>query len=75
MRDVSRKWRHIATMSRGSYFGELTLLYDVPRTARLVAHTDVEVFSIDRDKFQLLAKGASALWETINRKAVSRLPF
>ncbi|MBM2827257.1 MAG: cGMP-dependent protein kinase, isozyme 1-like, partial [Dehalococcoidia bacterium] len=75
MRDVSGMWRHIATMSRGAYFGELALLYDVPRTANVVAHSDIEVLSIEREKFHQLAQGAPHLWVSINRAAVSRLPI
>jgi CRP-like cAMP-binding protein len=36
-------------MEKGQFFGEQTLLYDVPRTATVVAVGDVKCLSISRD--------------------------
>lgn len=36
---------------KGSYFGELALINDAPRAANVVAKTDVDLISLDKDTF------------------------
>lgn len=52
--DVYEDERLIRTMGAGSHFGELALLYDVPRTATVIAKTPVRAFRLERAGFDRL---------------------
>src|SRR6201993_3396298 len=48
---VRRNGRKVATLGPGSYFGELALLDRGPRSATVVADTDMEVVIISQREF------------------------
>jgi Cyclic nucleotide-binding domain/Major Facilitator Superfamily len=58
--DVTMEGRHIRVMDRGQGFGEIALLADVPRTATIVARTDVELLEIERPAFLTAVTGHDA---------------
>ena len=51
--DVDQDGSVIARLGPGASFGELALIRDIPRTASVVAVTDVALFALDREAFLL----------------------
>jgi len=51
---VRRKGRKLASLGPGDFFGELALLAGVPRTATVIADTDMVVEALNRAEFATL---------------------
>lgn len=52
--DVYQDGEHLRSLGPGSYFGEVALLLDMPRTATVVARTPVRAYRLDREGFDRL---------------------
>ncbi len=62
----------VATIERGGYFGEMSLLTGEPRTASVVAHGDVSVLQIEADVFRQLADVSPHAVEQVGVAAATR---
>lgn len=51
---------HLKTYQPGEAFGELALLYNVPRAATISASTPYVIWKLDRDTFNHIVKDAAA---------------
>src|SRR5439155_4187867 len=56
--DIIEDGRFVRTLGPGSFFGEVALLLDVPRTATVRTRTVVRAYRLDRDGFDRLVAGA-----------------
>src|SRR6266545_3692748 len=64
--------KEVATIDRGGYFGEMSLLTGEPRTATVVARGDAVVIEIDAELFRKLAATHPHAIEQIGVAAVTR---
>ena len=70
--DIYRQNSKIATLHAGDVFGEMALITQEPRSARVVANSDTEVLALARDEFLMLYK-QSELYEEIKKKILMRV--
>jgi CRP-like cAMP-binding protein len=71
--EVVKDGRVINVERPGEYFGEISLLKDVPRTASVRAKTDVELRALERDDFIAAVTGHVASSEAADSVVAARL--
>jgi CRP-like cAMP-binding protein len=71
--DVYAAERRLSTLERGDYFGEIALLRDVPRTATVVARTDVLLYALEREEFLAAVTGHAKSRESAEAVISARL--
>ncbi|MBS0337457.1 MAG: mechanosensitive ion channel family protein [Proteobacteria bacterium] len=62
----------VGSVVAGGFFGEMGLLTGAPRTATVIATTDVECYRLDKDSFQGLLTSRPELAEDISRIVAER---
>jgi CRP-like cAMP-binding protein len=70
--EVIEDERFVATLGPGSYFGEIALLLESPRTATVRARTVVRAYRLDREGFDQLVAGAFSRGTLDPSKATDR---
>ncbi len=73
--DPAGNQRHLAVLREGDYFGEVALLYDVPRTATIRALTPVQLFSLSKEDFNILLSAVPGLRDQLERTISQREQF
>ncbi len=58
---VRKNGRKVATLGAGDFFGELSLLAKVPRTATVTADTDMVIEALNRQEFASLLDESPAI--------------
>jgi CRP/FNR family transcriptional regulator, cyclic AMP receptor protein len=66
---VKRKGRKVTTLGPGQYFGELALLDRQPRSATVVAETDMELLVLEQRHFL----GLIDTWPSLGRKLLGAM--
>lgn len=64
---------HVATLGRGSHFGELALLYGQPRNATIRSGSPLDLLTIDTVNFEILQHKCPVLFSNIEQEARRRL--
>ncbi|MHB8575011.1 MAG: ABC transporter transmembrane domain-containing protein [Dehalococcoidia bacterium] len=71
-KDATGSERPFAVLRAGDYFGEIALMYDVPRTATVRVRTPASVYALDRDSFLALLEAVPGLRQTVEQTISQR---
>jgi hypothetical protein len=71
--DIVRDGQVVATRRRGEGFGEIALIYDVPRTATVTTKQDTQLYSLEREAFLLAVTGNATAQRAAHDLAAARL--
>ncbi|OHB76777.1 MAG: hypothetical protein A2W31_12560 [Planctomycetes bacterium RBG_16_64_10] len=71
-RTVGATTRSVAQLGQGEIFGEMALQDDAPRNATVMAITDLEVYTLNKDAFRAVIKRSAAFEEEIRKVIFQR---
>ena len=64
--------RTLSTLGKGSFFGEMGLMTGAPRSASVIAKTDVECYRLDKEVVEEILHARPAIAEEISHILVMR---
>ncbi|BBI99845.1 mechanosensitive ion channel protein MscS [Ferrigenium kumadai] len=64
--------RVLNVLSKGDFFGEMSLMTGSPRVATVIARTDVECYRLDKDAFEEILRERPAIAEEVSHVLVTR---
>lgn len=64
--------RSLSVLSKGAFFGEMSLMTGSPRVATVVARTDVECYRLDKEAFEEILVARPAIAEEVSHILVAR---
>ncbi len=64
--------RTVCNLTKGSFFGEMGMMTGAPRSASVVAKTDVECYRLDKDIFEEILRARPIIAEEMTNILVSR---
>lgn len=73
IKSIAGETKVLATLEKGDFFGEMSVLEDLPRTATARAKTDVEVVRINGATFDTMLKANTEIAVRMMRKLSRRL--
>ncbi len=73
LKEIGKETRVLATLEKGDFFGEMTVLEDLPRNASARAKTDVELVRINGATFDAMLKSNTEIAVRMMRKLSRRL--
>ncbi len=69
---VDSEMRSLNILSKGDFFGEMSLMTGSPRVASVIAKTDLACYRLDKDAFEEVLKSRPAIAEDISHVLVER---
>ncbi len=64
--------RTLSTLGKGNFFGEMGLMTGAPRSASVIAKTDVECYRLDKDVFEEILHARPSIADEISHILVAR---
>ncbi|GLV35678.1 uncharacterized protein CBL_01171 [Carabus blaptoides fortunei] len=75
--EVSEEWtdKELGTMKNGDFFGDISLLHDVPRTATIVSIVACELLCLKKDDFDRILKDTVKKQWLEMQESMAKIPY